>query len=228
VDPRRTLLLHGLALGLALTLGACADPLIEPDCRDKLKAVVKGSIRGFDIDIESLALTGGLSNERMFINFRSPLADDSEFAGNWLLDFGYNPIPPLADRPDVPSHGVQDPNLLLALTRSKDVLGSDFALASKDRGQACLTGGERGTICSGFGVDTSEDGLIDLSTDSERYHRTLRGDLTFVELTSSVIHAEFSMTFDHDIEEATVPDGELRGCFRARKRLGSQSVHELN
>ena len=202
------------SLALATTWVGCADPFVEPSCEGPLSEVVKGSILDRDVDIESMSVKGGVSKARFVLSFPSPLTATREDAGDWLLDFGFNPLN------DGAAAGAPD----FELDLQEKMLGwynkgerPEFQITSHDLGaERCQA--ERGELCGGFGVDVDKDGVIDRfnTNGKERYHRALSGTMVFTELRPEHWSATFEVEIDADIEEPTILGGRMSGCFDAR------------
>ena len=210
---------RALALSLALsslTVGAgCADDFIEPDCSGHLNTVIKGNVRGLEVDIESRKVAGAVEFGRFYLSFPAPESGLSENRGNWLIDFGRNPL-----------GGVQSSATLQENMNDWYTQGGGpkpFSVTSKDQGVACEV--RRGALCGGFGVDPDSNGKIvrgEQTNFEERYHRFVEGDegvgsgfIDFEILETEAWKATFEVEIDADLDEATTLGGKLAGCFYA-------------
>ena len=179
------------SLALATTWVGCADPFVEPSCDGPLSEVVKGSILDREVDIESMAVKGGVSAVRFVLSFPSPLTATREDAGDWLLDFGFNP---LNDRVAEDLFGADVQQKMIEYYNKGE--RPAFSIGSNDAETRCQV--ERGELCGGFGVDVDKDGVIDRvnTNGKERYHRALSGTMVFTELRPEHWTATFEVEID--------------------------------
>ena len=203
-----------VVLAVVLVVGAtgCADDFIEPTCDGELNMVVKGRVRGLDVDIESLKVTGQVHRSRFYLSFPAPDSPLPENQGAWLIDFGRNPLGG-ADSTATLRDSMDDWFVQKGGPRP-------FWATSKDQGSPCDP--RRGALCGGFGADPDGTGDLerDQSNDVERYHRFIEGEegvgagtIDFEILSSEVWKAAFDVTIDADEREPTIPGGNLQGCF---------------
>ncbi len=205
-----------LALALALALAAsatgCADDFIEPTCDGELNTVVKGNVRGLEVDVESREVAGQIQFHRFYLAFPAPESALPENQGNWLIDFGRNPLGGVAS-----SATLRD-NMNDWFVQTGGP--KPFWVTSKDQGVACEI--RRGSLCGGFGADPDATGELerDQSNNVERYHRFVEGDegvgagnVEFEVMDSEVWKATFDVTIDADEREPTILGGNLKGCF---------------
>lgn len=204
-----------LPFALLVLLGGCADDFIEPDCSGHLNTVIKGQVRGLEVDIESREVAGALTDDRMYLAFPAPESALEENQGNWLIDFGRNPLGGVA-------------TLTTTLLKSMDDWHSQtggpkpFRTTSRDQGVACEV--RRGEFCGGFGADPNGDGVLapEQTNNVERYHRFIEGEegvgsgsVAFDILKSEELKATFDVRIDADELEPTILGGQLKGCFYA-------------
>lgn len=202
-----------IALSLLASTG-CAEDFIEPDCSGELNTVVKGAVRGLEVDIESREVVGAVLFSRFYLAFPAPESAAPENQGNWLIDFGRNPL-----------GGVSSSQTLrgsLNDWQSQQGGPLPFWLTSRDQGVDCDV--RRGNLCGGFGADPDGTGELEReqSNNVERYHRFVEGDegtgaghIAFEELSSEVWKATFDVDIDADEYEPTTLGGNLKGCFYA-------------
>ena len=207
-----------LALALALALAAsatgCADDFIEPTCDGELNTVVKGNVRGLEVDVESREVAGQIQFHRFYLAFPAPESALPENQGNWLIDFGRNPLGGVAS-----SATLRD-NMNDWFVQTGGP--KPFWVTSKDQGVACEI--RRGSLCGGFGADPDATGELerDQSNNVERYHRFVEGEefvgagtLRFDKLTPEEWKASFEVEVDWDERDDIMPGGRLEGCFHA-------------
>ncbi len=214
--------LHGLLRTLAtaaLVSGAagCADDFIEATCDGELNTVVKGSVRGLEVDIESLEVVGSLDKDRFYLAFEVPAAarvsmTSGGIVPTWLLDFGFNPLGGTASSATLSDN--------MAKWYGQTGGPKPFWITSRDSGVPCDP--LRGSLCGGFGTDIDSSGELERerSDNDERYHRFIEGEefvgagtVNFEVLTPEEWKATFSVTIDADELEPTIPGGKLEGCF---------------
>ena len=210
---RRTKALAAVA-ALSLASVGCADDFIVATCDGALNTVVKGKVRGHDVDVESLEVVGTLARDRFQLSFPAPDSAPAEHRGQWLLDFGFNPL-----------GGTQTTATLIDNMvdwHAQEGGPKPFWLTSRDSGIPCDP--QRGSLCGGFGVDPDGTGFLerDQSNDVERYHRFVEGEefvgagtLRFDKLTPEEWKASFEVEVDWDERADIMPGGLLQGSFHA-------------
>ena len=199
---------------LSLAWVGCADVCSVATCDGALNTVVKGRVRGHDVDVETLDVVGTLARERFQLSFPAPDSAPPEHRGRWLLDFGFNPLG------GTQSTATRIDNMVDWYSQQGGPL--PFWLTSRDSGVPCDP--QRGSLCGGFGVDPDGTGFLerDQSNDVERYHRFVEGEefvgagtLRFDKLTPEEWKASFEVEVDWDERDDIMPGGSLEGCFRA-------------
>lgn len=199
---------------LGLSAAGCADDFVEATCDGALSTVIKGEVRGLPVDVEALDVAGALARDRFHLSFTAPTSLKSENIGDWLLDFGFNPL-----------GGTSSSATLQNLMRRwQDQRGGPkpFFTTSADPGLPCEP--DRGALCGGFGVDTDRSGDLerDESQDEERYHRYVAGEqgvksgtgwVEFDRMTNEEWKARFDVSIDWDERSPTIAGGRLKGCF---------------
>ncbi len=211
----RRIRISALVAALSLAWAGCADDFIVATCDGALNTVVKGRVRGHDVDVESLEVVGTLAGDRFQLSFPAPDTAPAEHRGQWLLDFGFNPL-----------GGTQTTATLIDNMvdwHSQEGGPMPFRLTSRDSGVPCDP--QRGSLCGGFGVDPDGSGFIEPETQTlgkERYHRFVEGEefvgagtLRFDKLTPEEWKASFEVEVDWDERDDIMPGGRLEGCFHA-------------
>ena len=193
---------------LMFLLSGCADPFVEALCDGNLKTVVRGALRGQEVDHEFVSVKGGVDIARFWLSFPSPAAEPGEVSEEWLLDFGINPLGGI----ETAGTGIQ--NDMRAWNEQGGTVGHPFSVTSKSQGEQCDV--LRGELCGGFGVDPDGSGVLERDlTVKERYHRAKSGQVKFQEMRPEKWVASFSVELGADEDEPTMLGGHLEGCFRA-------------
>ena len=205
---RRSEALLLLGATTALAPCGCAEDFVELDCGGQLKTWVAsdGDVRSEAISVESRDVRGGLTKDRFWISFPSP--EPADGSGDWLIDFGFNPLGGFASL---------DANLSgkMAAWHKKAGGPEPFSVSAAEPGDVCEV--ERGTLCGGLGVDRDGSGTIERegTGGAERYHRAKSGMVEFQEMRTERWQATFSIVMDADEDSPTTLGGEVHGCFRA-------------
>ena len=205
--------LVGLCAVALLALG-CSDDFIEAGCDGALSAVVKGEVRNLPVDIEALDVKGQVSDTRFHLAFDAPESLRSENIGDWLVEFGFNPLGGTSTTATLR----EEMNDWFSQRGGP----KPFQVTSKDPGDPCDP--SRGDLCGGFGVDTNANGEVDAGIETlneERYHRFVTsedgggGVVEFDILTPEEWRARFRLDIHWDEDDSTIPGGSIEGCFHA-------------